>query len=154
MLELYYANKARRDEIRRKDREELTEEEKDFLAKYEADRAKDNERKSELYYANKARRDEIRRKDREELTEEEEDFLAKCEAALAKDNKRKSEWRRVDIAEYNAMRDDEMQSLLLNPDHQKQQLRIKRKAILQVRRICRPKMLKVDLVLNVSPGRL
>ncbi|EJK72949.1 hypothetical protein THAOC_05467, partial [Thalassiosira oceanica] len=52
------------------------------------------------------------------------------------------------------MRDDEMQSLLLNPDHQKQQLRNKRKAILQLKRICRPKMLEVDLVLNVSPGRL
>ncbi|EJK64739.1 hypothetical protein THAOC_14496, partial [Thalassiosira oceanica] len=83
-----------------------------------------------------------------EVSEEERRFLAKYEAARAKANERSLEWRRVDIAEYNAMRDDEMQSLLSKPDHQKQQLRIKRKAILRLKRH------GVDLALNISPGRL
>ncbi|EJK68417.1 hypothetical protein THAOC_10408, partial [Thalassiosira oceanica] len=89
------ARTARLNQISRRHKagKELTEEEKDFLAKYEAARAKDNERKSELYYANKARYDEIGSKDREELTEEEKDFLAKYEADRAKANEYGREWR-------------------------------------------------------------
>ena len=130
----------------------MSEEDKEFHAKYKADRAKANEYSKEWRDANKARYEDIisRREDGGDVSEEDVEFLAEYEADREREKERKKEWRRVDIAEYNETRALQMQSLLSESDCQKQRARKKRKVILQLKR-CNE---EVDLKLSVSHGRL
>ena len=84
----------------------MSEEDKEFHAKYKADRAKANEYSKEWRDANKARNEDIirRREACGDVPEGDRELLAKYEAYRERKNECNREYRRVDTAECNEQR--------------------------------------------------